>query len=176
VQLTCPGAARWYNPRVLSALVQLLILFVLVVVLPIVVWEARKRYQEQQLRANPHRQVVFELRVPREVVDANTRMMDVWANLRSAFDPSVDDRKQGMGKVTFMFDFEGQGSTKAPTLRCFMYCDKESEALVKRTITSGFKAGDVELRKVPASEDPRRRYMKLLREQQMQKAEVPADE
>jgi hypothetical protein len=150
----------------LSALVQLLILFVLVVVLPIVIWEARKRYREQQLRANPVRQVVFELRVPREVIDANTRMMDIWANLRSAFDPSDEDRKAGLGKVTFMFDFMGQGGTKAPTLRCFVYCDKDSEALVKRTLHSGFTAGDVEIRKVKASEDPRRYYMKLLREQQ----------
>lgn len=162
---------RWYNQLVLSALVQLLLLFVVVVVIPLVAWEARKRHRDQQLRANPPRQVVFELCVPRDVVDTNTRMMEVWANVRSMIDPSPEERKEGLGKVTFMFDFQNNGA-KLPSLRCFMYCDKEREASIKRTLKSGFRPGELEIRKVKPKDDPRRYYMKLLRErEQIEKAQ-----
>jgi hypothetical protein len=150
---------------VVTALVQLLILFLVVVVLPMVAWEARKRSRDQQLRSNPAKQVVIELRVPRELTETNKKMMDVWANLRSSFDPDSSDRREGLGKVTFLFDVHNRDG-KQPILSCYLYCDKQSEAAVRRTLTNTFRAGDVELRDVKPKDDPRRYYVKLLQEEQ----------
>lgn len=148
-----------------TAFVQLLILVLVFVVIPMVVWEARKRYQDQQLRANPAKQVVFELRVPRELTDTNKKMMDVWANLRSVFDPDSKDRREGAGKVTFLLDIHNSDG-KQPELSCYLYCDQTIEAAVRRTLMTTFRPGDVEVRDVKPKDDPRRYHVKLLQDEQ----------
>lgn len=153
-----PGRAAGKVKAMWETLIQLILFAVVFVLIPITGWEAIKRYREHKLRMNPPKKAVFELMLPRDVDNSNTRMQEVWANVRSVFDPSDEDRKEGLGTVTFWFGFSRVGERQAQ-LRCFVYCDADRAEALKRTMRTAFSNYLLDVRKVPDDEDPRRLMM-----------------
>lgn len=124
----------------LAAYLPKLILLLTAVVCFFIVRQYIRARIEREARLSPSPpKAVIEIRVPRDLVDANSRMKRVNSQLASATTAEADLRRQGIGQIDFLYLIERPPDYLTPILRFFIVCDPLVMPRVKRAIKTAFE-------------------------------------
>jgi len=124
----------------MGAFGDLFLLIVVVAVILIVRQHFRAR-QEQQTRLQPlPPKKVIEVKLPRDVVDANARMRRFYQRVASATANDPQLRDQGLGQLDLIYLIDRPPDHLTPTLRFYIVADERAMATVKRALRTAFEA------------------------------------
>lgn len=120
----------------------------------------RRRRALERIRANPPPRSVIEVRLPRDISDANHRMQRFYQKVYShtLTDPSM--RAKGEGGIDVVYHFEHPVGRTASEMRFLLYAAPEKMPAIKRTLQQAFQ-GQAEVT-VPQT-DPMEALAKELR-------------
>lgn len=117
------------------------ILIIVAVVAFLIVRQHLRMRKEQQARLAPlPPKKVVEVKLPRDVVDANTRMRRFYGRVASvtANDPKL--REEGLGQLDLIYLVDRPSELITPSLRFFIVADERAMPTVKRALKTAFEA------------------------------------
>lgn len=117
-----------------------LILILVVVAAIVVVRQYLRSRKERQVRLAPmapHK--VVEVKLPRDVKDANTRMKRFYGRIAATTTSDPKAREQGIGQIDLIYLAERPPNHLTPQLRFFIVTDEKTMPTVKRALKTAFE-------------------------------------
>lgn len=115
----------------------------LAAVLVVGIFLIARAYREHQisdrLRRNPAEKAVIEVRLPRDITDANERMQRFYQKVGSHVVNDERMRAEGQGTLDVVYFVEVPRGKSAPELRFLVYAPPEKMSAIKRTLQQAFK-------------------------------------
>lgn len=99
----------------------------------------RQQMIEQRLRENPPPKAVIEVRLPRDVTDANLSSQKLWRKVASLTATDGSLRAQGLGTIDVVLFSEVPPGKSTAEVWCLVYCHPDHLNLLKRGIRQVFR-------------------------------------
>lgn len=117
-----------------------LILILVAVAAVLVVRQYLRSRKERQVRLAPMppRKVV-EVKLPRDVKDANARMKRFYGRVAATTSSDPQAREQGIGQIDLIYLAERPPNHLTPQLRFFIVTDEKTMPTVKRALKTAFE-------------------------------------
>lgn len=113
------------------------------VIIAVGIFLIARAYREHQisdrLRRNPADKAVIEVRLPRDITDANERMQRFYQKVGSHVANDEKMRAEGQGTLDVVYFVEVPRGKSAPELRFLVYAPPEKMSAIKRTLQQAFK-------------------------------------
>lgn len=97
-----------------------------------------KREREDRL-AKPPEKAVIEVRVPKDMSDANARMKRFYSRIAQTTTADPEARRQGLGQLDILYIVERPPTHLTPILRFFVVSDPQTMPTVKRALKTAFE-------------------------------------
>jgi hypothetical protein len=97
-----------------------------------------KREREDRL-APPPEKAVIEVRVPKDMADANARMKRFYTRIAQTTNADPEMRRQGVGQLDILYIVERPPKQMTPVLRFFIVSDPQTMPTIKRALKTAFE-------------------------------------
>jgi hypothetical protein len=123
----------------MTSLVELFLVLIAVATF-VVVRQYRRVRREQALRLAPlPPRKVIEVKLPRDVTDANTRMRRFYSRVASVTTGDTQAREEGIGQLDMIYLIDRPPHFLTPILRFFIVADERAMPTVKRALKTAFE-------------------------------------
>jgi len=127
--------------------------------------------REARLRENPSSYSVVEVRLPRDIIDANKRMQGFYRRVAADLAADPGARKLGQGQIHMVYYADVPTGTTTPQLRFLVYCPPELLTTIKLKLRQSFQGAEI----VIPEQDPMAKIAELIKSKE-EDGETPTPE